>query len=117
MTKLDLDSPSVDRSVGIGTSVIDGRGIEELKRELIQRSRAIQDGETGAGATLTRTLSSLEESVQSIGRAVDLTRNCAGDEIVAAELRIALDELGKIVGTVYTDDILDRIFSQFCIGK
>jgi tRNA modification GTPase len=37
--------------------------------------------------------------------------------LVAAELRRALSELGKIVGAVDTDDILDRIFSRFCIGK
>ncbi len=40
-----------------------------------------------------------------------------GEELVAAEVRIALGELGKVVGAVYTDDILDRIFSRFCIGK
>ena len=39
------------------------------------------------------------------------------DELTAAEIRIALVELGKVVGAVYTDDILDRIFSRFCIGK
>jgi tRNA modification GTPase len=40
-----------------------------------------------------------------------------GDELVAAEMYVALDELGSVVGAVYTDDILDRIFSRFCIGK
>ena len=32
-------------------------------------------------------------------------------------MRMALDELGRVVGAVYTDDLLDRIFSRFCIGK
>ncbi|HTQ38896.1 MAG TPA: tRNA uridine-5-carboxymethylaminomethyl(34) synthesis GTPase MnmE, partial [Pirellulales bacterium] len=41
----------------------------------------------------------------------------AEEELVAAELRTALAELGKVVGAVYTDDLLDRIFSRFCIGK
>ena len=36
---------------------------------------------------------------------------------LALELRAALDELGALVGAVYTDDLLDRIFSRFCIGK
>ena len=40
-----------------------------------------------------------------------------GEELVAAEVRVALDELGKVAGDVYTDDVLDRIFSRFCIGK
>ncbi len=38
-------------------------------------------------------------------------------EIVAMEIREALDALGEIVGAVTTEDILDRIFSEFCIGK
>jgi tRNA modification GTPase len=40
-----------------------------------------------------------------------------GEEIVAVELREALHGLATIVGAVYTDDILDRLFSRFCIGK
>ena len=38
-------------------------------------------------------------------------------ELLAAALRSALDPLGEMVGAVYTDDLLDRIFSRFCIGK
>ena len=47
----------------------------------------------------------------------ELAALSAGDELLAVEIRYALDELGKILGTVYTDDILDRIFRRFCIGK
>ncbi len=39
------------------------------------------------------------------------------EELVAAEVRAALEEIGKVVGAIYTDDLLDRIFSRFCIGK
>ena len=35
----------------------------------------------------------------------------------SVDVRDALDELGKVTGAVYTDDILDRVFSKFCIGK
>ncbi|MEW6410001.1 MAG: hypothetical protein AB1488_07805, partial [Nitrospirota bacterium] len=38
-------------------------------------------------------------------------------EILAYHLREALDSLGEIVGATTTEDILDRIFQQFCIGK
>jgi tRNA modification GTPase len=38
-------------------------------------------------------------------------------EITAMELREALDRLGEIVGAVSTEDILERVFSEFCIGK
>ena len=38
-------------------------------------------------------------------------------ELAATEIRLALEELGKVAGAVYTDDVLERIFSRFCIGK
>ena len=52
-----------------------------------------------------------------LAEAQQLALTAAGEELVAAELRIALAALGDVVGAVYTDDILDRIFSRFCIGK
>jgi tRNA modification GTPase len=38
-------------------------------------------------------------------------------ELVALELRAALDQIGETAGVVHTPDLLDRIFSRFCIGK
>jgi tRNA modification GTPase len=38
-------------------------------------------------------------------------------ELAALALRGALEQLGEMVGAVYTNDLLDRIFSRFCIGK
>jgi tRNA modification GTPase len=49
--------------------------------------------------------------------ASDLAENDGGDELIAAEIHTALHEIGKVVGAVSTDDILDRVFSSFCIGK
>ena len=40
-----------------------------------------------------------------------------GDELVAFETRTGIETLGEIVGTIYNDDLLDQIFSRFCIGK
>jgi tRNA modification GTPase len=37
--------------------------------------------------------------------------------LLALELRKTLDAIGEMVGAVYTNDLLDRIFSRFCIGK
>ena len=38
-------------------------------------------------------------------------------ELVAVDLKEALDALGEIIGVVTTEEILDQIFGQFCIGK
>jgi tRNA modification GTPase len=37
--------------------------------------------------------------------------------LIAVEIRQAIDELGKLVGAVISEDILDRIFRRFCVGK
>jgi tRNA modification GTPase len=50
----------------------------------------------------------------------DAHRHCVADdppELLALALRAALDQIGEMAGTVYTNDLLDRIFSRFCIGK
>ena len=58
---------------------------------------------------LQRTLQHLHEASTSVAR--------RQHELVALELREALAELGDLTGAVFTDDLLDRIFSRFCIGK
>ena len=60
---------------------------------------------------------SLRLAGESLERAERLVQGNLGEELIAAEVRVALSELGKVVGAVYTDDVLDRIFSRFCIGK
>jgi tRNA modification GTPase len=74
------------------------------------------DGVVGAAATSARCLGSLREAARAIEAAIGLT-DVGGDELVAAEIRAALDALGEVVGAICTDDVLDRVFSQFCIGK
>jgi tRNA modification GTPase len=67
--------------------------------------------------TAQRCSQSLHDAGAALARAAELNRAATGDELLAAEIRGALTELGRVVGAVYTDDILDRIFSRFCIGK
>ena len=67
--------------------------------------------------TASRCQESLLQATNSIERALELCNTGQGDELLAAELRHVLQHLGLIVGTVYNDDILDEIFSTFCIGK
>ncbi len=69
------------------------------------------------GSTVSRCRESLTSTLDALDRARLAALENLGDEIVALEIRDALEHLGRILGTVYTDDILDRIFSKFCIGK
>ncbi len=101
----------------IETSALVGLGLDRLRHALHQAVMRVQRSETAAGLTGERCGESLREAGETLERAQRLNRARAGEELVAAELRVALAELGKVAGTVYTDDILDRLFSRFCIGK
>ena len=67
--------------------------------------------------TAVRCGESLRLAATSLDRAREAVRTRLGEELIAAEIRVALAELGKVAGAVCTDDLLDRIFSRFCIGK
>lgn len=98
------------------TSAVTGEGIEVLRRAIV---RAVCDATTGPmlPGTAVRCGESLQRLTQSLELADQAVRGELGDEIVVGELREAIDALATIVGAVYTDDILDRVFSRFCIGK
>jgi tRNA modification GTPase len=68
-------------------------------------------------STAERCRDSVRLAEASLSRAAKLVRIGGGNELVAVELRSALEEIGRVVGAVYTDDLLDRIFRTFCIGK
>ena len=72
---------------------------------------------TSPPTTGARCRDSLVRASEALASASETLRLGGGDELVAVDLRQALDELGKVVGAVVTDDILDRIFRRFCIGK
>ena len=62
------------------------------------------------------------ETLELLANALERAERAAkvptvGDELIAVDLRDAMDHLGVILGVIYTDDILDRVFSKFCIGK
>ena len=101
------------------TSSVTGEGLEELRtaiRDLLSAAAQPNRGDAVA-ATAERCRESLRTAESALGRATEMAETQSGNELIAAELRGALAELGKVVGAVYTDDILDRIFSTFCIGK
>lgn len=95
-----------------------GDNLDRLKFEISETAVALSTSENAVvGSTLLRTRESLRLAESSIAGALEAAEGDFGQEIVAAEIRQALDALGQIVGTVYNDDILDLVFGRFCIGK
>ena len=106
-----------------GLSAVDvccltGRGIEDVKDAIKARVWA---GEIEAGMWQVMINSRHQEALQRAREAVERTGDALqknlGLELAAMELRIAANAVGEIVGKTTTEDLLDSIFSQFCIGK
>lgn len=101
----------------VETSSLTGAGMAELRQAIYQCiTGGLRSVDVVAG-TVIRCEESLRKAADAVQRARQAAVNAAGEEIVAAEIRLALDELAQVVGAVYTEDLLDRIFSRFCIGK
>ncbi len=100
-------------------SVHDGHALEQLQKSIATELGKLTS--TSMAEALQRTsircLAAIDQAVQSLERAQQLIRDAEGEELVATELRCALDELAAMIGEVHSDTILGEIFSRFCIGK
>lgn len=116
-TKIDQAKSLRDVPAAILTSSVTGAGLESLRARLREAALGCTEGQPQVVATTAvRCRDSLRIAGECLARARERI-GCSEDELVCAELRMALDEIGRVVGTVYTEDILDRVFSRFCIGK
>lgn len=120
-TKTDLVPPEqvkdrIDADPGsLGLSVKSGGGLDALIRLLADRAlEAIDRGEEPL-ITRQRHRDRIVQSHEALGRF--LQGHKADPELRAEDLRTAAQALGRITGQVDVEDILDRIFSSFCIGK
>ena len=118
LTKADQTKATDLARAVLETSARTGRGLEALREAILRHCGAAEPEETAAVAsTATRCRESLRRAGIALQQAAAELNGGLGDELVAASLHAALDELGQVAGTVYTEDLLDRIFSRFCIGK
>lgn len=102
-------------------SALTGDGVEGLKEEIFTvaagRRPGLTDVPPGELVASLRHKESLEKSLEGLRRAQTAMEDGLAKEFVATDLRAALDSLGEITGETTTEDILERIFSSFCIGK
>jgi tRNA modification GTPase len=129
LNKVDLCSPSdsllsrtqdlLPGSPVVSISAKTSAGLDKLKSLLVQTvlsdNAAFADG--SVAITNARHQSALSMAKESLSLALESLGQRQSGEFVVLDLRRALDNLGMITGAVTTDDILNDVFSKFCIGK
>lgn len=118
--KIDLinEKPSLQEKGGfieVNLSVKANLGLDLLEQSL-NKQLDIGAGE-GDFLARNRHLSCLQSAQISVARGLSQFETNAASELLAEDLRLAQDELGKITGAITSDELLGEIFSSFCIGK
>jgi tRNA modification GTPase len=110
----------------VNISAKTGSGLDALKDKILTLSMTKTyktqlgspfDESPGVIVTNIRHKLAIDSAIDGLNKGASALRAGMPLEIVAVEMRDALDRLGEIVGAVTTEDILNRIFSEFCIGK
>jgi tRNA modification GTPase len=92
-----------------------GDGLPELIAALVGFAQNYFGGSEGGLISRTRQRKLLQETAVSLRRCVQVVGQ--GEELAAEELRVAAHSLGRLLGRVDVEDILDVIFREFCVGK
>ena len=121
INKIDLDKnltlPNIDKKI-IEISVKDNIGIDTIKEE-IKSIYNLEQIETTDMTYLSnaRSISLLKQSLSKINDSINNIKNESPIDMVELDLKNAWELLGEIIGETYTDELIDELFSRFCLGK
>jgi tRNA modification GTPase len=117
VTKSDIIKPLWSKDL-ITISCRSGEGLDALKQKLIDHvDQATGSIEEQPFITSNRQAAALERALESLHRFNRALDDSAGHEMLAFELQEATRGLASVVGDISSEDVLDKIFSEFCIGK
>jgi tRNA modification GTPase len=112
------DPPNAgDESGYLLTSALTGEGLEPLRAGILQLLHAEGDAATGGVLNSLRQQQAVETALESLTAAETANESGIPHEFLLADLHGALRALDGLTGQTTSDDILNRIFSTFCIGK
>jgi tRNA modification GTPase len=115
----DAAEAAADRGVAVRVSALEGTGLDELRAAMVDSvfDRGILRGDD-------RPLLTRPRQVEGVRRAAREMRDFAGGlgrgippEAASAHLKEAATATEELLGTIGTEDVLDRVFSDFCVGK
>ena len=121
VNKMDLLTGSLKSSLAdldlVYISALNKEGIEELKEHILNKVNLQKINADDVLVSNIRHLEALQKTQESLNRVLENIGNPVTSDFLAMDIKQALYYLGLITGQVTTDDLLETIFSKFCIGK
>jgi tRNA modification GTPase len=121
--KTDLVTPSLQHALPrnitpISVSSLTGIGFEELQSLIVKKADSFRlDSGEELIAINARHAYALESATECLFLAKEKLERIISTELVASDLRDALNSFGEISGKIDNETVLDQLFSNFCIGK
>ena len=101
------------RGAGLNVSAKTGEGLDDLRREIVarleERARGVGDADFGAAEADVSTLTAARQRLTDV--------DCDDPVLAANAVRAAAERLGERIGATYSADLLENLFSRFCVGK
>jgi tRNA modification GTPase len=104
-----------DQPLTLSTKTLEG--FDTLKEAIHQKATSGERAGESLVITRERHRDHLQQATQSLQKAGESLRQGLSEELVALDVTIAMEHLGAVLGKTFEEDLLDKIFGQFCIGK
>ncbi len=123
LNKSDIGEKITQKDVSphraVMTCLLDGRGVSELKDALLECVKGFSHGSDQQAVISSRHKHFLSMALEQMEGAWSILQAGSQDMLILASssMRQALSHIGGILGRTYTHELLDSIFSRFCIGK
>lgn len=118
MTQAFIQIPVPEGFTFVSVSAVTSEGLEELAAAICEHADTLQpDFGNEYIAINARHAGALERVRAALSAAAEKIQNEAAVELLASDLRAALDGLGEIAGRIDNERVLDQLFATFCIGK
>jgi tRNA modification GTPase len=94
-----------------------GTGLDQLKKAVLAPVREKLSVQGGVVVTQSRHVEGLQKIDLALDKALKLIRSDVSPEIIAFELQVAVKSVHELLGKVFHEQVIDRIFKEFCLGK
>ena len=116
--KIDVTSPHQKPQDALAVSAKESMGLDELREAVHQKIwTSGPPSKEEVVITSSRHEEALKNAIESLEHVIQGLETKVSPEFVSSDMRRTLQELGKIIGSDITEDILSAIFSKFCVGK